>query len=116
MSEIDVEAIRAMLDSITQGEWRACHDGDCSCGMVFAEGNDILVHTPGNHEDHDRVADDDHIKDNARFIAAAPYTIRAMLNEIVALRKQVEDQRLELCRYDDAWCETDEERQLRPRS
>lgn len=35
---------------------------------------------------------------------------------IVALREQVEAQRLELCRYDDAWCETDEERQLRPRA
>ena len=39
----------------------------------------------------------------------------AARNEIEALRKEVEDQRLELCRYDDAWCKTDEERELRPR-
>ena len=42
--------------------------------------------------------------------------IETLLNEIVALREQVEMQRLELCRYDDAWCQTDEERQLRPRA
>lgn len=42
--------------------------------------------------------------------------VLTILDEIEALREKVEQQRLELCRYDDAWCETDEERQLRPRS
>lgn len=41
--------------------------------------------------------------------------VEAMLTEIEQLRAQVEEQRLELCRHNDAWCKTDEERKLRPR-
>ena len=82
---VDVDAIRAMLDAITPGEWTYngySHDHEVY-KMLSETAMQFICYLP-------RDTDVNHA--DGKFIAAAPALVRSMAAEIVALREQVADQ------------------------
>lgn len=73
--------IELLLREITQGDWYACHDGECACGMVHVVDGigDPLLHIATDFDDADCVPNKEQQKANARFIARAPAIIRQLL-------------------------------------
>lgn len=96
MSEIDVEAMLAMLDRLPQGNWSwerdfidgtesLISDGSADLANHDRSGGAVLwAQDKNNYGAHLRLT-----PATAEFIAAAPTVMRAMLDEIVALRERV---------------------------
>jgi hypothetical protein len=66
--------------------WRACHNGDCSCGQVWSTTADSCVAHTLSASDNEfgeacKVADkSDEFKANMRLIAAAPELLESVMN------------------------------------
>lgn len=39
----ELTKLRALIEAKTAGPWRACHDGDCQCGLVWSLSDDVPV-------------------------------------------------------------------------
>lgn len=48
---IDLDELERRKKAATPGPWRACRDGECSCGMVWAVPEDVLVMSSYHDED-----------------------------------------------------------------
>ena len=65
------------MNKITGGPWRACHNGDCVCRMIWSVPHDVPVAVAlGAHDEHytagDGVTSPAMLGANARAIAAVP--------------------------------------------
>lgn len=62
----------------TPGPWRACLDGECSCGYVFGDDGNVYVAKALGPDDEEEPHPTREVqKANARLIAAAPYLLVA---------------------------------------
>lgn len=86
----DVDAIKARWEASIKGEWIVCgaHNNDCSCGFVWSPEVDVLIHTPGTHDDADFICNTEFTKANAKFIANAHQDIPALLDYIERLESE----------------------------
>ncbi len=78
------------MSKFTPAPWRACHSGNCKCGLVFGdEGNVYVAQVYGPYHQGDGISGPDCVPTqefqiaNARLIAAAPLLYEA-LQRIVA--------------------------------
>lgn len=88
--------IEALLTEITAGDWIACHDGECSCGMVYGGTGEmrgsVLVHIATDHDDEDIIPNREQQIANARFISRVPAIIRQLLAGKGALDSETKPQ------------------------
>ena len=67
----------------TKGPWRACHNGDCPCHMVWSIPHDCVVGVGIGAKDEDYtggegIANESIVAANTRLIAAAPDMYEAL--------------------------------------
>lgn len=82
MADPRIVEIAERLRAISPYPWKACHDGDCQCGMVWAADGNTLVVISGDHEAADVIPTDEQKKKNAKFIANSPEDIEYMLGKL----------------------------------
>ena len=87
MSAIDLVAIRGRLARIYPGPWRARKRHDHHGYTIHADMGTAILQTK-RAVDKDEV---EHSKGNAEFIACAPEDIRALLDEVMRLRKGIQE-------------------------
>jgi hypothetical protein len=76
--------------------WRACHNGECSCGLIWSVGDDepiarVMCRNELEFRDYSLVR----VRANARLFAAAPEMYELLLD---APRPQGDDRAWQRCR------------------
>jgi 3-methyladenine DNA glycosylase Tag len=95
-ADINAESIAALLEKITQGEWKR-DPYDRATRQIIAVGNEVVVY----HQEHPRQIDNrNRVISNFEFIAAAPDIARAYL-ELSKENERLENEIVEMLAGED---------------